>query len=98
MSMIDDQFKRMSDDSDNEAETNEFGEDATDGFEEEEEVTISITSDDDEDHLDDDDTIVIAATPVMEYQRTVAPAPVKPAVKAPAAEKPTRAVGKTAAN
>ena len=45
--MIDDQFKRMSDDSEFEAEANELGEDVNDGFEEEEEVTISITSDDD---------------------------------------------------
>ncbi len=49
--MIDDQFKRMSDDSEYEPETSEFGEDTGNGFEEEEEVTISITSDDDEDHI-----------------------------------------------
>src|SRR5665213_2968385 len=52
--MVDDQFKRMSEDDDYQVEANESGEDANDGFEEEEEVTISVTSDDDDLELDGD--------------------------------------------
>jgi hypothetical protein len=48
--MSDDQLKRMSEDDEYESETDEFGDEMDDGFEEEEEVTISVTSDDDEDH------------------------------------------------